>query len=244
MKSVLVTGSNGGIGSAICHLLKNKGYLVIGSDRQKDINNLDGFIEFDIRELALSQTKRNDFAEQLELLIGNTSFKALINNAAVQILSSIEDLDIEDFRESLDTNLIAPLSLCKLAYPYLKSNKGSIVNIGSIHSKLTKPGFISYATSKTALLGLTQSMSVDCGQYVRVNAIQPAATATEMLLDGFKDSPESLKTLKAFHPTNTIASPNEIAEAVYFTISEQCQFLNGSILDINGGIGSRLHDPV
>ena len=244
MKSVLVTGSNGGIGSAICHLLKNKGYLVIGSDRQKDINNLDGFIEFDIRQLALSQTKRNDFAEQLRLLIGKTFFKALINNAAVQILSSIEDLEIEDFRESLDTNLIAPLSLSKLTYPYLKSNKGSIVNIGSIHSKLTKPGFISYATSKAALLGLTQSMSVDCGQYVRVNAIQPAATATEMLLDGFKDSPEAFAALKAFHPTNTIASPSEIAEAVFFAISEQCQFLNGSILDINGGIGSRLHDPV
>jgi len=244
MKSVLVTGSNGGIGSAICHLLKSKGYFVIGSDRQKDINNLDGFIEFDIRDLALSETKREVFACKLKACIGESSFKALINNAAVQILSSIEDLDIEDFRESIDTNLVAPLSLCKLTYSYLKSNKGSIVNIGSIHSKLTKPGFISYATSKAALLGLTQSMSVDCGQYVRVNAIQPAATATEMLLEGFKDSPEAYETLKAFHPTNTIASPSEIAEAVFFVISDQCLFMNGSVLDINGGIGARLHDPV
>ena len=126
----------------------------------------------------------------------------------------------------------------------LKCNKGSIVNIGSIHSKLTKPKFISYATSKTALLGLTQSMAVDCGSSVRVNAIQPAATATEMLLDGFKGSPEAFDKLKAFHPTNSIAAPLEIAEAVLFVISEQCQFLNGTVLDINGGIGSRLHDPI
>ena len=243
MKSVLVTGSNGGIGTAICQLLKNKGYFVIGSDWKKDVNNLDGFIEFNIRELALSQEKRVAFGKALKVLIGDTIFKALINNAAVQILSGIEELNIEDFKESIDTNLIAPLSLSKISYPYLKSNKGSIVNIGSIHSKLTKPGFISYATSKAALLGLTQSMSVDCGQYIRVNAIQPAATATEMLLDGFKDSPEALKALQAYHPTNTIASPNEIAEAVLFVISEKCQFLNGSALDINGGIGARLYDP-
>lgn len=244
MKSVLVTGSNGGIGSAICQLLKDKGYFVIGSDCTNDKNNLDGFIRIDIRELAILEEKRVEFSNKLDKLIGDTSFKALINNAAVQILSSIEDLEIEDFRESIDTNLVAPLALSKLTFSFLKQNKGSIVNIGSIHSKLTKPNFISYATSKSALLGLTQSLSVDCGEFVRVNAIQPAATATEMLLDGFKDSPEAFETLKAFHPTNSIATPNEIAEAVFFVISEQCQFLNGTVLDINGGIGARLHDPV
>lgn len=243
MKSVLVTGSNGGIGTAICKLLKNKGYFVIGSDRQPDANYLDEFIQFDIRELALSEVKREEFSTKIKKCIGHSSFIALINNAAVQILAGIEELDIEDFRESIDTNLIAPLCLGKLVFADLKRNKGSIVNIGSIHSKLTKPKFISYATSKAALLGLTQSMAVDCGRYVRVNAIQPAATATEMLLDGFKDSPEAFKALKAYHPTNSIADPNEIAEAVLFVISEHCQFLNGSVLDINGGIGSRLHDP-
>jgi NAD(P)-dependent dehydrogenase (short-subunit alcohol dehydrogenase family) len=244
MNSVLVTGSNGGIGSAICNVLKNKGYFVIGSDRYDDINNLDGFIKFDIRDLAVLENKRTEFLSKLVNLIGETSFKALINNAAVQILSSIDDLIVDDFRESLDTNLVAPLSLSKMAYPFLKESKGSIVNIGSIHSKLTKPGFISYATSKSALLGLTQSMSVDCGEFVRVNAIQPAATATEMLLDGFKDNPKAFEALKAFHPTNSIAAPDEVAQAVCFVISEQCQFLNGSVLDINGGIGARLHDPV
>jgi len=243
MKSVLVTGSNGGIGSAICLLLKNKGYFVIGSDIQNDKNDLDGFIRFDIRDLAVSENKREEFVFKLNNLIGNSSFKALINNAAVQILSSIEELEVEDFRETIDTNLIAPLALCKLTFPYLKKSKGSIVNIGSIHSKLTKPGFISYATSKSALLGLTQSLSVDCGEFVRVNAIQPAATATEMLLAGFKDNPDAFNTLKSFHPTNTIAAPNEVAEALFFVISEHCQFLNGTVLDINGGIGARLYDP-
>jgi len=244
VKSILITGSNGGIGTAICSLLKAKGYFVIGTDIAEDINNLDAFIKLDIRELALSTTKRERFIVEINRFIGDTNLKALINNAAVQILSGIETLKIEDFKKTIDINLIAPLALSKICYPQLKSNKGSIVNIGSIHAKLTKPEFISYATSKTAILGLTQSMAVDCGKYVRVNAIQPAATATEMLLDGFKNNSAAFNTLKSFHPTNSIAAPDEIAQAVLFLISDQCQFMNGSILDIHGGIGARLHDPV
>jgi len=244
VESILVTGSNGGIGTAICRLLKAKGYFIIGTDLAEDENSLDAFIKIDIRELALSNSKRASFTIEINRLIGNTKLKALINNAAVQILSGIETLKIVDFQKTIDINLVAPLALSKICYPKLKKSKGSIVNIGSIHAKLTKPEFISYATSKSAILGLTQSMAVDCGEFVRVNAIQPAATATEMLLDGFKNNPEGFNSLKAFHPTNSIASPDEIAEAVYFVISDNCQFMNGSTLDLDGGIGSRLHDPV
>jgi NAD(P)-dependent dehydrogenase (short-subunit alcohol dehydrogenase family) len=243
VKSVLVTGSNGGIGTAICLLLKEYGYFVIGSDRTPDKNNLDGFIQFDIRDLVLSEIRRVEFFNSFTLLVGDTQFTALINNAAVQILGSLSVLSVDDFIESIDTNLTAPLVLSKLVFESLKENKGSIVNIGSIHAKLTKPSFISYATSKAAILGLTQAMAVDAGEHIRVNAIQPAATATEMLLAGFKDTPEALENLKAFHPTNSIANPNEIAETVSFIISDKCQFMNGTVLDINGGIGSRLHDP-
>ena len=126
----------------------------------------------------------------------------------------------------------------------LHLNKGSVVNMGSIHAKLTKPAFISYATSKTALLGLTQSIAVDCGSRIRVNAIQPAATATEMLLAGFEGKPEAFRALKKFHPTNSIAEPLEIAKAVEFLLSDSIPFTNGAVLDINGGIGFRLHDPI
>jgi NAD(P)-dependent dehydrogenase (short-subunit alcohol dehydrogenase family) len=244
VKSVLVTGSNGGIGTAICLLLKEHGYFVIGTDRTPDKNKLDGFIQFDIRDLVLLEIRRSEFFNLFTLLVGDTKFTALINNAAVQILGSLATLNIDDFIETIDTNLTSPLVLSKLVFESLKENKGSIVNIGSIHAKLTKPAFISYATSKAAILGLTQAMAVDSGEHIRVNAIQPAATATEMLLAGFKDTPEALENLKAFHPSNSIANPTEIAEAVSFIISDKCQFMNGTVLDINGGIGSRLHDPV
>jgi NAD(P)-dependent dehydrogenase (short-subunit alcohol dehydrogenase family) len=242
--SVLVTGSNGGIGTEICKALKKRGYFVIGSDIKKDNNNLDGFILNDIRELVHSNEARSDFFKKYIVASGGKKIFALINNAAVQLLGSVETLDIDDFKKSFDVNVTAPLVLTKLFFDELKINKGSVVNIGSIHARLTKPGFVSYSSSKAALLGLTQSLAVDAGHSIRVNAIQPAATATDMLLDGFKGTPDKLSELKKFHPTNSIAKPEEIANAVEFLISSKCQFMNGTILDINGGIGARLHDPV
>jgi len=244
MNSVLVTGSNGGIGTAICQLLKNRDYRVIGVDRTADRNGLDAYIKFDVRDIVTDVTCRAEFSTALNGAVNSTALKALINNAAIQILGGLEQLEIEDFRKSMDINLVAPLVLSKLTYEHLKAATGSIVNVGSIHARLTKPGFVSYATSKSALMGLTHALAVDVGSNVRVNAVQPAATATEMLVDGFKENPEAFGELKAFHPTNSIAAPGEIAEVVCFLISGQCQFLNGSIIDINGGIGARLHDPV
>jgi NAD(P)-dependent dehydrogenase (short-subunit alcohol dehydrogenase family) len=244
VKSVIVTGSNGGIGTAICNHLKQKNYSIIGVDKYSDCNNLDEFVNFDVGTLADCKKHRQQFFMQVSNCIKGTELVGLVNNAAIQILGSLEEVNVEDFSMSLNTNVIAPFVMTKLFLKQLESNNGSVVNIGSIHAKLTKPGFISYATSKTALLGLTQSIAVDCGSRIRVNAIQPAATATEMLLAGFEGKPDALSVLKKYHPTNSIANPIEIAKAVEFLISDSVPFANGTILDINGGIGSRLHDPV
>jgi NAD(P)-dependent dehydrogenase (short-subunit alcohol dehydrogenase family) len=244
VKSVVVTGSNGGIGTAICNHLKVKGYFIIGVDLLCDNNNLDRFILFDMKTLAINNNYRDEFSIQAENCIKGTELVGLVNNAAIQILGSLEKATVEDFCLTLNVNVVAPFVLTKLFLDRLESNHGSVVNIGSIHAKLTKPEFVSYATSKAALIGLTQSMAVDCGSRIRVNAIQPAATATEMLLAGFKDKPEAFSALKHFHPTKTIAEPLEIAKAVAFLLSDSIPFANGTVLDINGGIGHRLHDPI
>lgn len=243
LKSVLVTGTNGGIGTSICKLLQEKGFHIIGTDLIEDKNNLNSFITCDLRELVHCEQVREQFMKLLDKEIGKTEFIGLVNNSAVQILSSMEELELSDFQTTLNVNVIAPMVLSKICFEKLKSSRGSIINIGSIHSKLTKPRFISYATSKSALQGLTQSMAVDFGDLVRVNAILPAATATEMLLNGFEGKEKLLTELKAYHPSKGIAETREIAEAVAFLISDKCPFINGASLEVNGGIGVRLHDP-
>jgi NAD(P)-dependent dehydrogenase (short-subunit alcohol dehydrogenase family) len=243
-QAVLITGANGGIGRSLCKLFSDKGYFVIATDIDAVSNCLSYvYISLDLSELATSEDVEKKFINDFEGRIQKKKLIALINNAAYQKLANISNVLLSDFRKTLDINVTAPFLLSKLLFPYLKKSKGSIVNIGSIHSKLTKPEFISYATSKSALLGLTQSLAVDLAPEVRVNIIQPAATRTEMLINGFDGDEKMLDKLKSYHPLKRIAEPDEIARAALFLVSQECQFISGAKLDIDGGIGCRLHDP-
>lgn len=221
-----------------------KNYFVIAIDRKKQDCKCSHFFHLDLTDLLDNKKKTKEFSKQVNFLLDKSPLAGIVNNAAVQILSSLEELDLKDFRLTLDTNLTVPLFLSKLFLNHLADNKGTIVNIGSIHAHLTKPEFISYATSKAALAGLTRTLAVDLGgKGVHVNTIQPAATYTQMLADGFIGKADSFKLLKEYHPLQRIAKPKEIALLTEFLISEKCSFITGASIDIDGGIGARLHDP-
>lgn len=242
-KAVLITGANGGIGKALCTAFTREGYYVIATDFVEGDAACDAFMKIDLSELVADSSLADVFMEDISKCLSGRSLCSLINNAAFQQLASIENFELNDFRKTLDINLVAPMLLSKLLFPHLKASKGSIVNIGSIHANLTKPEFIYYATSKAALRGLTHALAVDMGGSVRVNIVQPAATRTEMLVAGFLDK-EDLNKLESFHPIKRIAEPEEICSVVLFLASDNSSFVTGSSIDVDGGIGHRLHDPV
>ena len=246
-KAVLVTGVNGGIGSEIARHFMQHDYAVFGTDIQsKPSVDLTHFWSLDVSKLVSAPHLQTDFRNDLRIQLETheTSLEALINNAAVQILGDISAVTMDDFMHSQSVNVAAPLLLSQLCLHHLKSSNGVIVNIGSIHAGLTKPGFISYATSKASIRGLTQALAVDLKGQVRVNCIEPAAIATDMLIDGFKDNPERLDELKACHPSGEIGMPEEVAELCHFLVQSKIHFLNGAHIGLNGGIAVRLHDPV
>ena len=242
--TALITGSLGGIGQALCHAFREAGYRVIGSDRSAGKPDTDVFVQFDICQVAREDKYRAQTLKRLRSTIGPEGLKVLINNAAVQRLNPTEKITVEELHETLDTNLIGPFLLVQGLLPELERAHGSVINVGSVHATNTKPGFVSYATSKAALTGLTRSLAVDLGPRVRVNAINPAATATPMLLAGFEGKEEAFKHLKAMHPLERIAEPAEIAAVAVFLASEQASFMTGAALAVDGGIGGRLHDPL
>jgi NAD(P)-dependent dehydrogenase (short-subunit alcohol dehydrogenase family) len=143
----------------------------------------------------------------------------------------------------MNVNLSAPFFLIQAFLPRLAASNGSVINVASVHAKLTKPGFIAYATSKAALVGLTRAMAVEIGSRVRVNAIAPAAIATPMLGAGFADAPHKLELLRAFHPVGAIGLPSQVADLAVYLTSNSSRFINGSVVEVDGGIGARLHDP-
>ena len=243
--AVMITGARGGIGMALCAVFRRSGYYVLATDLIQQAGDCDCnyYVQADLLEIVRDEATRHQFLEYVSESISGRNLKGLINNAAVQKLSHLENIKLAEFQESIDVNVTAPLLLIQMFQESLTKAGGSVVNIGSIHSRLTKPSFVSYATSKTALLGLTQSLAVDLGGRIRVNIIQPGATDTNMLRAGFRDNKKAYDRLKDYHPANRLAKPEEIAAAALFLVSEQSAFMTGAALGIDGGISVRLHDP-
>jgi NAD(P)-dependent dehydrogenase (short-subunit alcohol dehydrogenase family) len=244
MKIALITGALGGIGQSLCSEFQRAGYFVIGTDRHDGNCACDAFLRVDIRELYSSSAVREKLIVDVRAITGQHGLKVLVNNAAAQILNKTDDIQLSDWDATLQTNLIAPFILLQALLPELEKAKGSVVNIASIHAVATKPGFVCYATSKAALVGMTRALAVDLGPRVRVNAINPAATATPMLLAGFEGKSKEFDELAKKHPLERIAQPWEVAKTALFLASEDAAFITGACLHIDGGIGGRLHDPV
>jgi NAD(P)-dependent dehydrogenase (short-subunit alcohol dehydrogenase family) len=243
-KNVLITGANGGIGKALCKTFVEASYFVIASDKVSGDCLCDVFIQADIEVLSSNSEYRNNIFAKVREYLNNQGLFGLINNAAIQILGKTEEVKVEHWQQTLDINLIAPFLLIQGLLPDLRQAKGSVVNIASVHAVNTKPGFICYATSKTALVGLTKAMAVDLGADVRINTICPGATATPMLLAGFKGKEQEFDQLSKMHPLERIAQPEEIADVALFLLSQQASFITGASLNVDGGIGVRLHDPI
>ncbi len=245
-KWALITGACGGIGSALASVFDRDGYRVIATDRLDPaaVNTAAEFyLQLDLEEIARSETFTGETSQKILDLTGGAGLTALVNNAAVQNLATLETMSREQWRETLDVNLNAPLYLIQALAHSLEKNGGSIVNVSSIHANHTKPEFFLYATSKAALSALTRNLAVTLGERIRVNAIEPAAVGTAMLEAGFAGAEEKLEKLRSFHPVGRIARPEEVAELALFLCSDRASFIHGECVSISGGIDRKLCDP-
>lgn len=246
LPAVIITGALGGIGHALCEEFHSHGFHVFAIDKKEGSVAAQTFVTADIREVVSCAANREAFVVPIraELVAKNLELRGIVNNAATQILGGVDSLDYAAWDETLQTNLLAPFFLVQALLPDLEKVGGAVVNISSIHEKLTKSGFVAYATSKSALSGLTRAMAVDLAGRVRVNAICPAAIHTPMLAAGFAERPDAFAALHDAHPTGRIGLPEEVAHLARYLIAEAPDFLNGSCLGLDGGIAGRLHDPV
>ena len=241
-RSVILTGVSGGIGRAISSRLMASGWIVAGIDTVNPESPLEHFLPMDLADIA-----KPDEQAALQAFLGKVDAQApitaLVNNAAVQELGTFDEVSAEMLNRSFAVNVTAPFVLAQCLHDRLARHQGSIINIGSIHGEQTKKGFLPYSVSKSALRGLTRALAIELGQSIKVNSIEPAAIATEMLKQGFENHPGKLKDLSALHPTGRIGTPQDIAELVRYLIEDAPAFLNGSIIGVDGGISSVLHDP-
>jgi NAD(P)-dependent dehydrogenase (short-subunit alcohol dehydrogenase family) len=235
---ILITGAAGGIGRATVELFYEKGWIVIGVDRNEFGQSFpcDGlFIQADISD----PTKLEEIYSSVRNF--TISLDAVINNAALQVVKPLLETTVEEWDAVMASNLRSVFLGAKLAYPLLKNKGGgAIVNVSSVHAIATSSGVGSYAASKGGLLALTRSMAIEFAQdNIRVNAILPGAVDTPMLsahLDQIR-----LENLAKRTVNGRIGMPSEIAHAIYFLADdEQSSFMTGQSIVVDGGATAKL----
>lgn len=243
--AVLITGANGGIGRALVEVFADAGYTVIGTDLQpaSQVAACQHYVSADLRRTVQDETYAATVFAAIRQRLAGQPLRALINNAAVQILGSVGELSRAQWRDTLDANLLAPFFWAQALLAELEAANGCILNISSIHARLTKAEFCAYATSKAALSGLTRAMAIELGAKVRVNAIEPAAIDTPMLRAGFAGNEAGFQQLEHFHPSKRIGAPKQLGALAKMIVETDAAFMNGMIVPFDGGIGACLHDP-
>lgn len=244
---VLVTGSAGGIGRAVVALFAEKGWSVIGVDRNPFG---DGF-----PKNGLYIQKDVSFPEQIvevfkEAAAFSPVLHAVVNNAAVQIAKPILETSVEEWDKTIATNLRPTFVGARYAHPLLvKGGDSAIVNVSSVHAIQTSASIAAYAASKGGILALTRAMAIEFAKdNIRVNAVLPGAVDTPMLRDGMNRGhvsgptiDERLDNLARKTVNGRVGKPEEIAHAIYFLADpEQSSFMTGQALVVDGGATARL----
>lgn len=240
-KNVLVTGGTRGIGEAISREFAKKGYDIIinyiKSNEKAEILKEELERTYNIKVLLIQADISNETEIKSMVDVAINKFgkiDVLVNNAGIVIDKEFEDRTVEDWKQTLNINLIAPFVLTKLVgKQMMKQKSGAIINISSTNGLNTYyPTSVDYDASKAGLISLTYDSAVQFAPYVRVNCIAPGWVNTEMnkeLPQDFVKNETERILVKRF------GEPEEIAKVATFLASEDASFVNSSVIKVDGG---------
>lgn len=241
-KVVLVTGGAQGIGKAIVlELAKNHYDVVINyltSNKAAALLEEEIKKNYDVRVMTIQADVSKE--EEVDAMISLIEKKwggvdILINNAAVDLSNLFHLKTADEFRKTLDVNVVGAFNCSKRVYRHMLDQEyGRIINISSTDGINTYyPMCIDYDASKAALISLTHNLAFEYGPYINVNAIAPGFIGTDNELDGYDE--EFLKEEQEKIMVNRYGKPEEVAYLVKFLISDEANFINNTIIRIDGG---------
>jgi 3-oxoacyl-[acyl-carrier protein] reductase len=240
-KVAVVTGGTRGIGLAIAHRLAADGFDLMISYRgdEEKANEAAKSLADSGRQIDVFASDVSN-ADQAGALIERTMEKfgridALINNAGITRETLMMRMSEDDWDSVIETNLKGAFLTSKAAIrPMLRQRSGKIVNITSVVGLVGNPGQANYASAKAGLIGLTKSMAKEVGSRgITVNAVAPGFIETR-LTDVL---PEDLKEMLLKQtPLGRFGSPDDVAGAVSFLVSDSAAFITGHVLTVDGGL--------
>ncbi len=239
-KVAVVTGASSGIGRAIALKLHQAGASVALLDIDESGIELE-------RVLERSRFYRCDVSskEEVEATLGKVfrdfgRIDVVVNAAGVIVRKSAVDTEEEEWDLVLNVNLKGPFLVSKYAIPYMrKVGGGSIVNVASGWGLKGGPKAAAYCASKGGLVNLTRAMAIDHGREgIRVNCVAPGDVDTPMLREEARqlgvDFDEFLREASE-RPIPRVGSPEDVANAVLFLVSDMASWITGSVLVVDGG---------
>ena len=239
-KTAIVTGGTRGIGMAIVKKFLDNGakVAVFGSRKEtvdKALDSLrDGYPDAEIMGLHPRLSNAEEVAEAFKKVKDQFGkLDILVNNAGIAARESIFEYKPEDFTKILDLNVNAVFTCSQAAAKIMKEQgSGVIINTSSMVSIYGQPSGCGYPASKFAVNGLTKSLARELGKYnIRVNAVAPGVTATDMVAALPK---EMVERISATIPLGRVGQPEEVANAFLFLASDLASYVTGEILSVDG----------
>ena len=242
MKGVaLVTGASGGIGGAVALQLARDGYAVAVHCHQNEqraqavcdeIRAMGGVAEVfvcDITDADAVDYMVNEICRTLGCVT------VLVNNAGIAQQKLFTDLSVDEWQRMMSIHVDGAFYTCRAVLPdMIRAHSGSIVNVSSMWGQTGGSCEVHYSTAKAALIGLTKALAKEVGPAgIRVNCVAPGVIRTDMLAEL---SRETLNDLEEETPLCRLGTPDDVAAAVSFLVSDGAGFITGQVLAPNGGI--------
>lgn len=241
-KIALITGSKGGIGSAITAQLVNDGYRVIATystgnyESASEWFNSQGFTKEQVRLLELDVTDTAQCAEKLGLLLQEEgTVDVIVNNAGITRDGQFKKMTAQAWNDVINTNLNSVFNVTQPLFAAMCEKRGGrIINISSVNGIRGQFGQTNYSAAKAGMIGFSKALAYEGARAgVTVNVIAPGYTSTPMVE---KMKPEVLSSITDQVPMKRLATPEEIAASVSFLVSDAGAYITGETLSVNGGL--------
>lgn len=245
-KTIIVTGAGSGIGAATARRFATEGGNVVLAGRRREA--LASTAEGLNADKVLAHSTDVSDQPSVEALVAATidrfgSLDVLVNNAGVATTGLFGKSPVEDWRKIMATNVDGVFYCSRAALPHLLKSKGSIVNVSSVSGIGGDWGLSFYNASKGAVTNLTRAMAMELGaKGVRVNAVNPSLTESEMTTDLLEKKDVMAKFAERI-PLGRPARPEEIAAVIAFLASDDASFVNGVNLPVDGGVSASNGQP-